>query len=268
MLKPLSLALLAIALLSGGNARAQMINLGETVRLGAADSGNANLLMSSGPYGLTTPATIKSLSFYVTRASGHLRLGIYDSGPNNNCSGGTLKAQTNSFSPSSNKWNTANVITETQLPAGNYCLVALPSSNSLGFVKGMTTGINDYCANFTFGSMPATFPANPFCIDGYHWSLYATLTPVVAAPTLSISFNPSAPSVPANTPVGTTVAAISAQWSDGSPFTGVLAFGTPYFSDGGTFAIDGNNNLIVSSTGPGLSGDVGTVQNVTTVATQ
>jgi hypothetical protein len=150
------------------------------------------------------------------------------------------------------------------LPAGSYCLVALPSSNTLGFVKGMTTGINDYCANFTFGSMPATFPANPFCIDGFHWSLYATLTPA----TLSISFNPPAPSAPADTPVGTVIAAISAQWSNGSPFTGTLSFGSPNFSDGGTFAIDGSSNLIVSSTGPGVSGDGGTVQNVTLVATQ
>jgi hypothetical protein len=267
MLTRLSLALLALALLFGGSAQAANILLGETVRLGAADGGNANLLMSSGPYGLTTPATIKSLSFYVTTASGHLRLGIYDRGPNNNCAGGALKAQTNSFTPGSNKWNTANVVTQAQLPAGNYCLVALPSSNSLGFVKGMTTGIHDYCASFTFGPMPATFPANPGCMDGFHWSLYATLAPV-AMPTLSLSFNPPNPIVPANAPAGSVVATVLASWSNGNPFTGTLAFGTPYFSDGGIFAIDGNSNLIISSTGPGLSGDGGTIQNITTIATQ
>ncbi len=268
MLKRLSLAPLALALLFGGSAQAADIQLGETTRLGAADGGNANLLMGNAPYALTTPATIKSLSFYVTRASGHLRLGIYDSGPNNNCAGGALKAQTNSFTPGANKWNTANVITQVQLPAGNYCLVALPSSNSLGFVKGMTTGINDYCANFTFGSMPETFPANPFCVDGYHWSLYATLASVATPPTLSLSFNPPNPSVSANTPAGSVVAAVVASWSNGAPFTGSLAFGAPYFTDGGTFAIDGNSNLIVSATGPGLSGDANTTQNSTITATQ
>ncbi len=268
MLKWLSLALLALALLFGGSARAADIQLGETTRLGSADSGNANLLMGNAPYALTTPATIKSLSFYVTRASGHLRLGIYDSGPNNDCAGGALRAQTNSFTPGSNKWNTANVITQVQLPAANYCLVALPSSNSLGFVKGMTTGVNDHCANFTFGSMPATFPANPFCQDGFHWSLYATLTPAVAAPTLSLSFNPPNPSVPASSPAGTVIAQIVPAWSDGSQFTGTLSFGSPNFGDGGTFAIDGNDNLVVSATGPGLSGDGGTVQNITATAAQ
>jgi hypothetical protein len=267
MLKRLSLALYALALFFGCGAQAADIRLGETVRLGSADNGNANLLMGNAPYGLTQPATIKSLSFYVTTASGHLTLGIYDSGPNNDCAGGALRAQTNSFAPGSNRWNTANVITQAQLPVGNYCLVALPSSNNLGFVKGISTGINDYCANFTFGSMPAMFPANPFCKDRFHWSLYATLTPVTA-PTLSLSFNPSAPSVPADTPAGTVVAAITAQWSNGQPFTGTLSFGSPNFSDGGTFAVDGNSNLIVSSTGPGLSADAGTIQNTTIIATQ
>ncbi len=267
MLTRLSLALLALALLFGVRAHAADIHLGETVRLGAADSGNANLLMGNAPYALTTPATIKSLSFYVTTAAGHLRLGIYDAGPGNNCAGGALKAQTNSFTPGSNKWNTANVITQAQLPAGNYCLVALPSSNSLGFVKGITTGINDYCANFTYGPMPATFPANPFCMDGFHWSLYATLTPV-AGPTLSLSFNPPNPSVPASSPAGTVIAQIVPAWSDGSQFTGTLSFGSPNFGDGGTFAIDGNDNLVVSATGPGLSGDANTTQNCTITATQ
>jgi hypothetical protein len=250
------------------DARAQTIQLGETTQLGTATNSGANLLLGNAPYALTQSAKIQSLSLYVTRASGHLRLGIYDSGPNNNCAGGTLKAQTDSFTPVGNKWNTANVVTQVQLLAGNYCLVALPSSDSLGYVEGMATGVNDYCANFTFGSMPSTFPSTLFCMDGYHLSLYATLTSVVT-PTLSLSFNPPSPSVPANTPPGTVITAISATWSNNQPFTGTLSCANiPYFCDGGTFAIDGSNNLIISTSGPGVAGDGGTVQNVTVTATQ
>jgi hypothetical protein len=57
-------------------------------------------------------------------------------------------------------------------------------------------------------------------------------------------------------------------WSDGSQFTGTVAFASPYFSDGGVFALDSNFNVIISSSGPGLTGDGGTVQNATVNATQ
>ena len=82
-----------------------------------------------------------------------------------------------------------------------------------------------------------------------------------------ISFNPSNPSIPANAPKGTVVAQIQVRMSDGSAFTGVLGFGTPYENDNNTFAISGKN-LIVNPTGPGLSTDANTTQNVTIVAQQ
>jgi hypothetical protein len=113
--------------------------------------------------------------------------------------------------------------------------------------------------------MPATFAANPSGGDGFHWSLYATLTPGTAVPV--ISFNPPNPSVPASTPRGTVVATIQVTMSDGSPFTGVLGFGTPYENDNATFTISGSN-LIVNPSGPGLSADANTTQNVTVVAQQ
>jgi hypothetical protein len=67
--------------------------------------------------------------------------------------------------------------------------------------------------------------------------------------------------------LGSVVATISATWSDGSPFTGTLSFAQPYSNDQGIFAISGKN-LIVNPSGPGLSADANTVQNVTIVATQ
>jgi hypothetical protein len=65
-------------------------------------------------------------------------------------------------------------------------------------------------------------------------------------------------------PLGTVVATVTAVWSDGSPFTGTLSFGAPYYDDGGTFALSGNE-LIVSRS---LNISGGTVQRVTLVATQ
>jgi len=67
--------------------------------------------------------------------------------------------------------------------------------------------------------------------------------------------------------LGSAAATITATWSDGSPFTGTLTFGSPYSNDNATFAISGNN-LIINPAGPGVSADANTVQNVTIVATQ
>ena len=148
------------------------ITMGETTVFGGNDSGNGNLLIVQNAT-LSQSATIQSLSFYVTAASGNLRLGVYDAtgaggGP------GTLKAQTNAFTPVVG-WNTANVIAPVSLPAGSYWLAYFPSSSSLNFATNFSIGSYKY-ANFSFGPMPLVFPA----IAGQgttHWSLYATLTP-------------------------------------------------------------------------------------------
>src|SRR5262249_15210171 len=80
------------------------------------------------------------------------------------------------------------------------------------------------------------------------------------------NFNPPNPSMSATAPLGSVMATINLTWSDGSPFTGTLPFAQPYSNDNGIFAISGNN-LIVNPSGPGLSADDNTVQNVTIVAT-
>ena len=148
------------------------MTMGETTVFGGNDGGNGNLLIVQNAT-LSQSATIQSLSFYVTTASGNLRLGIYDAtGPGGGP--GSLKAQTNAFTPVVG-WNTANVITPALLPAGNYWLAYLPSSSSLNFATNFSIGSYKY-TNFNFGPMPATFPA----IVGQgttHWSLYGTLTP-------------------------------------------------------------------------------------------
>jgi hypothetical protein len=90
--------------------------------------------------------------------------------------------------------------------------------------------------------------------------------PVLA--TLTLTFNPPAPSVPQDAPPGTVVSKVTVAWSDGTPFTGTLAFALPYVDDGGTFALANGNQIIVSPLGLGLIGDGNTVQNVTIQATQ
>ena len=263
MIARLLQALIALALVSAQSALAQTVLLGETSPLGIADSGNAGLLLAQGPYTLSQAATINSLSFYTTSISGQPRLGIYGAGTNHNCKGGSLKAQTNAVTPASNTWNTANVVTPILLPVGSYCLAYEVSSNATGFRKGLSTGQSITYYPKTFGGLPATFSGNP-STDPYHWSFYATLSG--GAPALSVSFRPPNPSIPPTSPNGTVVAQIVPSWSDGSPFTGTVALsGSPYFSDGGCFAVDGSLNVITACD---LSGDDGTVQNITAVATQ
>jgi len=91
-------------------------------------------------------------------------------------------------------------------------------------------------------------------------------------PNLTLSFVPQMPSIPADTPLGTTVATVTAAWSDGSPFTGTLGFAAPYLDDGGTFALSctacATANLVVHPLGLGVSGDGGSVQKVTVEAVQ
>jgi hypothetical protein len=148
------------------------ISIGETSVLSAGDGDNGNLLLAQ-ITNLSQTATIQSLSFYVTNASGNLRLGIYDAtGPGGGP--GALKGQTNSFATVTG-WNTANVVTPVSLVPGNYWLAYLPSSNNLGFVK---TNASGSCAYYSheFGSLPSKFSTSPNSCTPTIWSLYATLT--------------------------------------------------------------------------------------------
>ncbi len=239
------------------------MTIGETTILPNGDGGNANLLIAQNA-ALPQPATIQSLSFYVATAAGSLRLGVYDAtGPS--AGPGALKAQTASFTPVTG-WNTKSVTIPVLLPVGTYWLAYLPSSNSLAFRKAVVSGTSAKYHTLTFGSMPATFPASPLS-DSAHWSFYATLTAAPSTPTLSLSFAPPAPSIPSTSPLGTFVSAVTATWSDGSPFTGSLSFVPPYSDDGGLFALSGHN-LIINPSGPGASMAGNTVQHATLMATQ
>ena len=145
------------------------IVIGEPDELAERDSGNANLVIAQSA-SLNQNAILRSLSFYVTRASGKLRLGLYDSsGPK----GGPGKklAETDAITPKVG-WNTA-MVTATNLVAGSYWLAYAPSSNNLVFVKASGNS-NSKVSSQTFGVMPSTFSKTP-STSGSHWSLYATL---------------------------------------------------------------------------------------------
>jgi hypothetical protein len=148
---------------------ASTFTIGETNILSIDDSGNGNLLVAQQVV-LGQNATILSMSFYVTTASGNLRLGIYDAtGPNGGP--GALKAQTAAFTPVSG-WNTQNVVSPVSLPAGTYWLAYLPSSSSLRFKLAMTESAKWY--SYSYQALPATFSTSPMG-GTYHWSFYATL---------------------------------------------------------------------------------------------
>jgi hypothetical protein len=73
-----------------------------------------------------------------------------------------------------------------------------------------------------------------------------------------ITVTPETPVVPDTTPPGTVVATYEVAMSDGSPFTGTVRFGAPFYDAGGIFAISGKN-IIVNPAGPGIGPTVNSV---------
>ena len=159
------------------------ITIGEKNLLAVDDSGNGNLMVAQ-QTSLPQSATIQSLSFYVSQASGKLRMGIYDAtGPSGGP--GAKKAETNEITPVVG-WNTANVVTPVSLAPGNYWLAYLPSSSNLHFKMEPTGNAKWY--TYTYGVMPATFSTAPLG-GAYHWSFYATLNAGGSPPVFDFSLS-------------------------------------------------------------------------------
>ena len=146
------------------------IAIGETNVLTTADSWNGNLLVAQRAK-LERAATILSLSFYITRASGRLRLGIFDAtGPEGGP--GTKIAETDEITPTVG-WNKANVIAPVYAPRGTYWLAYLASDNNLAFVKKLS-GLARYY-RYPYGMMPERFSSSSQS-EVVHWSLFANLS--------------------------------------------------------------------------------------------
>jgi hypothetical protein len=152
--------------------------------------------------------------------------------------------------------------------AAYYSSVGQGAWDANGLSNGVTNGPLTAPASAAVGGNGVyhynnSFPNQNYAASNYYVDVLFNPT----GPSLLLNFNPPNPSISAIAPLGSVVATINPTWSDGSTFTGTLSFAQPYSNDQGTFAISGNN-LIVNPSGPGLSGDGNTVQNVTIVATQ
>jgi Domain of unknown function (DUF4082) len=170
-------------------------------------------------------------------------------------------------------WQVANsspipVLANTTYIAAYYSAGGQGAGDHYELNNGVTNGPLIAPASSAVGGNGVYNSHNAFPKSSYEASNY--YVDVLFAPSganLVLNFNPPNPNIPANTPLGSVVATVTATWSDGSPFTGTLSFARPYSNDQGVFAMSGNN-LIVNPSAAGVFADANTVQNVTIVATQ
>lgn len=90
----------------------------------------------------------------------------------------------------------------------------------------------------------------------------ASLAISVLARPLSITFVPANPALLDNAIVGTLAATVNVNMSGGSPFTGNLIFGNPFFNDGGLFGISGSNIVTAALLPAGASTQSVTVTTI------
>jgi hypothetical protein len=155
-------------------AQAQTINIGQTGILTNPDSENANLVLAQQAT-LSQQATLNSMSFYVTSATGNLQLGIYDASGTGGGPGKLLGAT--AIFEAVTGWNTQPVTPPAALAAGTYWLAYLPSDGGLSFVKQNNSGACYMQAQKSTTGMPAIFSTSLSSCTPTTWSLYATVTP-------------------------------------------------------------------------------------------
>jgi hypothetical protein len=154
------------------------LKLGETALLPLADTGKGSLLVAQKAT-LTKAAILRSMTFYVTKAAGWLKLGVYDAsgvggGP------GKLVGGTSAFTPNTG-WNTVRVAYLVLMTPGVYWIVHWPSSNDLAFAKTLSRGTT-YSYNIAFSwFFPKTFDLTKATQETVDYSLYANLTPSAAS---------------------------------------------------------------------------------------
>ena len=204
----------------------QSITMGETNSTLSQqdDNGDANSLIAV-QTSLSQTATIQSLSFYVTTASGKLRLGIYDATGSGGGPGAKV-AETNEITPVKG-WNMASVVTPRSLNAGTYWITYLTNDNNLYFP--WSTSGSYRSAGVTYGAMPATYPSSARSGSG-HAALYATLNFTTTPSNTGTPSTPAAPTyppqisgvaVPTVTPTSATIT-----WSTNIPADTQVYYGT------------------------------------------
>jgi hypothetical protein len=105
------------------------------------------------------------------------------------------------------------------------------------------------------------FPDQTYKASNYYVDVL--FSPIVETPFLQMSFNPAAPSLTDDAPLGTLVTNVNVAWSDGSPFTGTLGFGPPNNNDNGICVIQDHTIVLGAALPPGDS-----TQTCTITATQ
>jgi hypothetical protein len=256
-------------LVSGGESLAQSISIfGNAVPKNPIDDALAATLGVK--FWSSQSGTISAIRFYRAVANPHGYVAkLYTAGR-------TLLASVNLARESGPVpgWQVANFPSPIPISANTTYIAAYYTSNGQnawdewGMSNGATNGPLTAPASSAVGGngvwhLYNAFPSNSYDSSNYYVDVLFTPT----GRSLFLNFSPPKPSIPANAPLGSVVATITPTWSDGSPFTGTLSFGQPYSNDQGVFGISGNN-LIINKSGPGLSADANTVQNVTIVATQ
>jgi hypothetical protein len=274
------LAFLAMLVISGKNAVAQSVSLFDnSVPDNPAEADYAAVTLGV-KFWSTQPGTISAITFYRGTASpGGYVARLYSA--SGDVLGEVTMPQESDPVPG---WQTATFSTPiSSSPKKTYIAAYYAPSGQhaddyYGLRHGVTTGPLAAPASWTVGGNGVYFYGNGFPQSTWEASNYfvdVLSTSTVATPylklsvdpDLKLSVDPASPSITSDTQLGSVVAAITASWSDGSPFTGTLSFGTPYSNDNGTFAIL-DNSLIIDPAGPGVSADGDTTQNVTIVATQ
>ncbi len=114
--------------------------------------------------------------------------------------------------------------------------------------------------------------ANTVLNAWYIWNGISWIPSSNPIPTPIITVNPIAPSIADTIAKGAVVATYKVTMSDGSLFTGTIAFAAPNFDSGGIYALSGTGaggNIIVSLTGPGVgSHPTPVTESITLQATQ
>ena len=134
-------------------------------------------------------------------------------------------------------------------------------------------GLTAATITMTAPASPGSYEARFYYNNGYTVLASTSFTVQSAAPPPPppapvITVTPSNPTIPDTTPLGAVVASFAVTMSDGSPFTGSVGFGAPYYDAGGIFAISGNN-IVVNPSGPGVGPNSTTLTDqITLEATQ
>jgi hypothetical protein len=267
-----ALLVLLLVILSGGKASsAQSISIfGNAVPNNPIDDAGAVTVGTK--FWSSVPGTIFGIRFYraVANPLGYVAK-LYSA--DGTLLGSARIAQESSPLPG---WQEADFASPISISASTTYIAAYYSSvgegawDANGLRYGVTNGPLTAPASAAVGGNGVwnsgdSFPSSSYGNSNYYVDV--AFVPAAAAPYLILSFNPPNPSIASSAPLGSVVAAVTASWSDGSPFTGTLSLAPPYSNAQGVFSISGND-LIVNPTGPGLPSDAKTTLNVTIVATQ